>query len=464
MATVTRESIGNLHDKLTVKLSKEDYLPSFEKSLKTFAKTANVPGFRKGMVPAGMVKKMYGQTVFQDEVIRTASRQLEDYMKGEQLAIFGQPMMLPPATPQQISMNEPGDVDFTFEVGLMPEITIPALENPKPLTRYKINVADKMIDDEIDRITKRFGKTEPKDAVESKEDVVTISTQPSDATGTVAEGTEKKEGVPVLLSNLPVKLQEELMGKKAEDTVLFTPAAIATAEELPNLMRELIKADMAAAEHPYVLTIDSVSTLIPHELNAELYLQVFPNEAITEEREFRSRLRDELSKEFDRIAGERMNNELFELLVHDTPIQLPHAFLKRWVREGGEKPVSEAEVEKEFPAIEHNLRWQLISDKLIRENGLSVSREEVMNNIKSRVLAYFGMEAGDEDEAPWMDGYMQKVAKDEKTMNETYQRMLNDRLFEFLQSKFPVEEKEIGEEEFFKLPHPHDAHHHHHSH
>src|SRR3954471_5112704 len=106
MATLTRENIGTLHDKITVKLTKEDYLPSFDKTLKQYAKTANVPGFRKGMVPAGMLRKMYGQSIFNEEIIRAASKKLEEYMKEEKLSIFAQPMILPDENRAQPDVNK----------------------------------------------------------------------------------------------------------------------------------------------------------------------------------------------------------------------------------------------------------------------------------------------------------------------------------------------------------------------
>src|SRR5579871_6212922 len=124
MATVTRENIGALHDKVTVKLAKEDYLPNFEKTLKQYAKTANVPGFRKGMIPSGMLRKMYGQSIFNEEVIRAAGKKLEDYMKDEKLSIFAQPMIMPDTNNTRLDMNTPADIDFSFEVGLKPEFEI----------------------------------------------------------------------------------------------------------------------------------------------------------------------------------------------------------------------------------------------------------------------------------------------------------------------------------------------------
>lgn len=463
MATVTRENIGNLHDKITVKLAKEDYMPSFDKALKQYAKQANVPGFRKGMVPAGMVRKMYGQSLFGEEVIRTASRQLEEYLNNEKVAIFAQPMILPNEHQTRLDMNAPAEVDFAFEIGVKPEISIPALDSGKVLTRYKVTITDKLIDDEVDRIVRRFGKVESQDTITHKENVVYATYQACTPAGEPLDGAEAKEDT-ILLDKLPAKLQEQLMDKKAGDTMIFTPATDFTAEELPVFMQQSLKAtDMAAAEQTYLLTVTKVGLLIPHELDVMLYGQVFPNDNILDEKTFRERLKEELGKEFDKVTESRLNDEIYETLVHNTPIDLPVAFLKRWMRDGQEKPKTEAEVEREFPGFDHQLRWTLISDKILQDNNINVPYEEVMDDIRGRVLAYFGMEAG--EEAPWMDSYMQKVAKDEKTLNETYRQLLFSRLFQFLQTKFAVEEKEIGEEAFFKLPSPHEtAHGHHHHH
>src|SRR5579871_743167 len=121
MAIVTRENIGTLHDKLTVKLEKTDYMPSFEKSLKEYAKKANIPGFRKGMVPLGLMRKMYGPSIFNEEVVRSAGKNLEDYMKDQNISIFAQPMILPDENRAPLDMNNPDNIDFAFEVGLKPE-------------------------------------------------------------------------------------------------------------------------------------------------------------------------------------------------------------------------------------------------------------------------------------------------------------------------------------------------------
>lgn len=459
MATVTRNNIGTLHDKITVKLAKEDYMPSFEKSLKQYAKTANVPGFRKGMVPAGMVKKMYGPSIFNDEVFRSAGRKLEDYLKDEKVAIFAQPMLVPGETQVSLDMNAPSEVDFVFEVGLKPDFEIAPLKEKTTLSRYKVAASDKMVEDEIERIRRRYGKVENPETISTKEDILYGTYEACDAEGNVAEGAHKVEET-VLVEKLPAKLQEMVIGKNVNDTFVFRPADVCTAEELESFLKDPLKQGEEAAQQYFKLTITKVGLLIPRDLDATLFVEVFPNDNVTSEADFKDRIKAELSREFDRITKDRLNNEIFEILVHQTKIELPVPFLKRWLKEGGEKPKTDAEVESEFGSFEHQLRWTLISDKLILDNNINVSLEEVNEDIKARVLAYFGMEVG--DDAPWLDSYMAKVAKDEKTMNETYRRLLFDRLFQFLETQFNTEVKEVSEEEFFKLPDAHAAHHHHH--
>lgn len=457
MASVTRENVAKLQDKITVKVTKEDFMPSFEKSLKNYAKTASVPGFRKGMVPGGMVKKMYGQSVYNEEIIRTASKQLEDYLKNEKLAIFAKPMLVSNAATQQLDMNAPADVDFTFEIGIKPEFIIPAVANKAALTKYDIEVSDKMVDDEVERIARRYGNPEDKASVESKEDIVYVTFEAADAAGTVNENIEKSEDT-VILERYPEKLQAALMGKKAGDTMLVKPSEIATEEELSVFLKNSIKNELAAETY-FKLTLTKVALIIPATLDETLYGQVFQGADIQDEATFKELIKGELNREYNRITVERLNNEIYEVLVHQTPFEIPVPFLKRWLKEGQDKLKTDAEVEAEFPAFEHQLRWTLISEKLIVENQINVSFEEVNEDIKNRVLAYFGMQGG--EEAPWMDGYMQKIAKDEKTLNETYQRLMSDRLFQFLHSQFTITEKSISEEDFFKLQNPHAAHHHH---
>jgi len=461
MATVTRENIGTLHDKITVRLGKDDFMPAVEKKLKDFGKQANIPGFRKGMVPTGMVRKMYGPTIFNEEVIHAAGHGLEDYLKKENVAIFAQPMIMQEER-LQLDINNPGEVDFSFEIGLKPDFNVKSVVDTSHLTRYKINVTDAMLDDEIKRLQLQHGAEDEQTEVTTGENFIHAGYALCDDQGYVADDvvvhTDTKR-----LDKMPAKLQELLMGKKTGDSLVIRPSEVCTEAELGDFLKNVLKADEASAELNYKLTIDKIGLVIPETLGAEFYAKVF-KEPVTDEADFRNKLRAELEREYARITGERLHNEIFEFLVHNTPIELPVNFLKRWMREGGEKRKSAEEVEEEFGSFEHQLRWQLISDQVITQSGINVSREEIEHDIKTRVMSYFGMGPGSEDEMPWIDSYMSKMVNDEKMMDETYRRLLASKLFSVLEGTFPVEVKEIEEEAFFKLGDAHAAHHHHHDH
>ncbi|MGE5105972.1 MAG: trigger factor, partial [Sphingobacteriales bacterium] len=172
MATVTRENLSLLTDKLSVKVSKEDYFPSFEKALKQYAKVANIPGFRKGMVPAGMVKKMHGPAIFTDEVLKSVEKGLNDFMVKEQLDIFAQPLPLE-SDATKISMDSPVEYTFNFEIGLKPSFEVDAFKKSK-LTRYKITVTDDMVQSEVDRLVMRHGKMTEPETVTNDENVLNV--------------------------------------------------------------------------------------------------------------------------------------------------------------------------------------------------------------------------------------------------------------------------------------------------
>jgi len=456
MATVTRESIGNLHDKLVVKITKEDYLPSFESALKKYSKNATVPGFRKGNVPSGMVRKMYGQSVFVEEVLNSANRELQAYLQETKPDIFAQPIAIEDAA-LKFDMNQPADFDFSFEIGLKPDFQITPLEKKGALTKYKIKVSDKLVDDEIENISRRAGKVENPESFEKDTDIVYASYEACDAEGNVAEGATKTEDV-VTLEQMPKKLAEQLKNIKPEGTIVFVPADVCTEEELPVFMKSAIhKTDDEAAKAHYKLTLTKIGRLIPREINEEFFAEAFPNADITDIDAFKAKVKEELEKETERIAKDRMQNEIFETLVHETAIALPVDFLKAWLKKGGETVKSDEEVEKEFGSFDHQLRWTLISDKLIREYEIQVTFEEVMADIKAKVMAYFGMKEG--DDAPWMESYLEKMQKEEKTMDETYRRLLFDKLFTKLEEVLEAKTEEVSEEEFSKLQ---PSHHHHH--
>ncbi|WP_211999990.1 trigger factor [Chitinophaga sp. HK235] len=459
MATVTRENIGLLNDKITVKVSQEDYLPNFDKAVKQFSKNANIPGFRKGMVPAGMIKKMHGAAIFGDEVLKTVEKELMGYVQTEKLDIFGQPLSLE-KTAKDLDFNQPAEYTFEFEVGLKPAFEVTPLENNKTtLTKYKVAVTDEMVNDEVQRLQLKGGKPSEGEAVSTEDDIINVTFEEADAKGNVAEGGIKKE-TSLLVKYFTDAVQAELKGKKVNESIVIELGKSFDEQRLAWVSKDLgIEAgDKEAAKKHFNLTITKITLIEKRELNEEFFKEVYPADNITTEEAFRAKLKEEIAKYWDSESRNHMHNDLFEVLVHETPIELPKDFLKRWLQVGGEKPKTAEEAEKEFPSFDHQLRWTLISDKLVRDNKLEVSFEDLKENAKQKVLGYYGGAAA--DGAEWLDSYLDRLLQDEKFVDQTYREMITAKLFDWAEAKVNVKEEEIKAEEFVNLPHKH----HHHEH
>ncbi|HYM92841.1 MAG TPA: trigger factor family protein, partial [Chitinophagaceae bacterium] len=191
MATITKENIGLLHEKLTVKLEKTDYLPGFEKALKDYRKKANIPGFRKGMVPTGLIKKIYGSSFFTDEVLRSVDRELIKYLETGKLNIFAQPLPME-SDVRQLDMNNPVEYTFHFEIGMKPDFKLADLSKAK-ITRFKVIITDEMLNAEITRLQNRYGNMTDRETVSTEEDVLNVTFTESDADGNEAEVAIKKD-------------------------------------------------------------------------------------------------------------------------------------------------------------------------------------------------------------------------------------------------------------------------------
>lgn len=456
MATVTREPIGKLHDKLVVALTKEDYYPSFEKALKQYGKTANIQGFRKGMVPTGMIRKMYGQSVFAEEVVRSANKELNHYLEETGPQIFAQPLVIE-GQDLKLDMNKTEEINIAFEIGLKPEFEVTVLKEKGKLTRYTIKVSDELLKKETENLRRRTGKLENPESPEELSDMVYNTYTICDEAGNVAGNVEVTEDV-VTLENLPKALADAVKGQKAGFTYVFKPAEVCDEEHLRDFMESALKKGIADKDQYFKFTLTKTGRLIPSEMNAEFFKKVFPNEEIKDEEQFNKRLKEELGKEAAHAGKDRLESEIFETLIHETKMDLPVTFLKDWLKRGDEKQKSNEEVEQEFPDFDHRLRWTLISEKLIKDFNLEISEDEVKEDLKSRVLTYFGMKKEEENDASWLDDYLKKMAQDEKTMQETHGRLLFNKLFDKVASEMEVKEAVVDEETFSKLPHTHHHH------
>lgn len=461
MASVKQENIGAQHEKITVSLNREDYLPSFEKALKQYAKTANIPGFRKGMVPVGMVKKQYGQSVFTDEVLRIAGAKLEEHLIETKAEIFARP--IPSASQENIrfDMNSPEDFTFEFEIGTRPEFQIPLLSGSETMPVHKVIVTEEMLNEEVEKLQYKAGNMTDPEAITGSDNVVNVVFEEIDEEGKVVEGGIKKDNS-LLVKYFSPALQDQLMGKKAQDSVQFTLESSFDEKLLPAILRDLDlnPQDVEAAKKRFSMLITKVGLVEKAPVNQELFEKIYPGRNIETEQQFRDELKSEIQQYWMVQSRNRLHNELFERLVHETPIELPVAFLKRWMSVGGEKYKSPETVDKEFGGFEHQLRWQLISDKLIEEHQLQVSNGELEDAARAQIMSYFSqMGSMPSMDAEWVDPFVRKQLADKKFTDELHNRIITDKLFATLEQRVNLQETEVSLDEFSKLP---SSHHHHH--
>lgn len=453
MATVTRENIGLLTDKLTVTLNKEDYFSGFEQSLKKYAKTANIPGFRKGMVPAGLVKKMYGQSVFTDEVLRTIEKELNSYLTKEELDIFAQPLPLDNDA-RALDMNNPADVSFAFEIGLKPSFDIDTKKIK--VTRYVIDVTDEMVNQEIERLQIRNGKMTEPEAVTGDDNVLNVKFIESDKDGNEVEGGISKDNS-LLVKYFEEKFRKKLIGKKNDDTVVLQ-----LEKAFEDKEKEAILADLGLTAEDgkryFKLLITKVGLVEKAELNAELFASVYPNAAIATEEEFRAEVKKEIENYYAQQSRNQIHDQIYHHLVDHTSMEFPESFLKRWLQTGGEKPKSAEEAEQEYPSFVNQLKWTLVSSKLATDNKIEVAPDDIREFAKQQLFSYMGGQLGAlGDNQQWVDDYTNRMMQDRKFVEDSYHRISTEKLFGLLEGQVTAKEESISAEAFAEK-----LHHHHH--
>ncbi len=457
MATITQQDVAPLHKQLNITINKEDYLPSFEKTLKEHSKKANIPGFRKGMVPAGLIKKMYGPSLFTDEVLKVVDKEVFRFIDEEKLDIFAQPLPLD-FNLQQLDVNNPMAYTFTFEVGMKPEIQVPDLAQ-ETVKRYKVTITDEMVADEVGRLRSRYGNMTEPESAENEETVLNVTFIETDADGNEVAGGIRKDNS-VLVKYFKESFRPTVMGKKKDESIQLTIADAFDEKEREWILQDL-GLDTATDKH-FKLLITKVGLVEPRDLNEELFKQLFPNEEVKTEEEFTDRVRQELQKQWDAESKNQLQHTLYHTLLDHTHIDVPADFLKRWLKTQGkeDQAKTEEEIEAEFPAFVDQLKWTLIIDELTKKADIQVLQDDVRQFAKQQLLGYMGMGAAMDEEQDWVRDYIDRMMKDKKYVEDSYNRIQTQKLFDWAEGQVNEIETPVTKDEFTHLNEAHNHQHH----
>ncbi|MFZ4753931.1 MAG: trigger factor [Chitinophagaceae bacterium] len=458
MAVVTQENIGLYHEKISISLSKEDYMPSVDKAIKQYSKNASIPGFRKGMVPQGLIRKMYGQSVFADEVMRVAGTKLEEHLIENKAEIFARPLPVASQDKLEFDINTPKDFVFEFEIGTKPVFNIPIIEQKQTVDLYKVIVTHEMLDQEVDNMLYKAGEMTDPEEVTEEDNVLNVTFTNASQEG---ESTEEPKDNSLLVKYFTPEMQAKLMGAKSGDQFEIILKSAFNDKVLLAIMKDLglNPQDENQQAQPYQMNITKVGLVKKAPLTQETFDKIFPGRGLEDEQSFRDAVTAEIQKYWDDQAKIRLHNELFERLVHETPIELPVPFLKRWLSVGGETYKSPEQVEKEFGGFEHSLRWQLITDRIIEENQIQVEEEDLEMAARMQIMSYFGQYGNMPSmDADWMEPFVKKQLADQKFRDELYGKIMTDKVFYTLENSLTIAEHDLSLDEFINKPMPHHHH------
>ncbi len=451
MASIKRENISLLNDKLTVHLTPADYLGGFETILKKHAKTANIPGFRKGMVPAGLIKKMYGQSVFTDEVLKKVEAELNKYLAAEKIEIFAQPLPLDSQL-ANMDFNQPTDYDFSFEIGLKPSFEIKTKDIK--VKRYQVKVTPEMIQNEVERIQTRQGKMTEPETAESEDNVLNVSFIESDKEGNEIEGGIKKDNS-LLIKYFAAATRKKLIGSKQDDSQIIQLKKAFEDKELEVIIGDL-GITKEQSDKYFKLVITKVGLVEKANLDEALFLASYPNQEIKTEDAFRAAIQKDIEGYYEQQARNQIHDQIYHSLIEHTKMEFPTAFLKRWLQQGGEKQRTLEEAEKEYPVFQDQLKWTLISGQLMTAQKIEVVAEDLKDFAKQQLMSYMGNQMGAMgDNDKWLEDYAVRMMQDKKFVEDSYHRISTDKLFKAIETEVQTKDEPIEAEKFADILNKH---------
>lgn len=428
---------------LTVKLTKEDYKSKVDHKIKDYTKKVSIKGFRPGKVPAAVVQKMYGKSLLVEEVSAILAQSINTYITENKLRLLGEPLPDNEAT-GIVVWNNDADYAFVYNLGLVPDFTVD-LTAKTGLTAYDIDVNEKSVQETLENLKQQFGEMVD---VETSSEGDFINGKLKEVAGTFESTTL------LPTSKLAKSELKKFIGLKVGDTVSFD-------------IQKAFDNDVAVIAHftgasneaatsmsgQFEFTVETVRHTKLPELNQELFDKVFGKDAVTSVEEFNIKLKETIVDNYKRESKSLLSRELQKALVENTKIDLPSAFLKRWLLTTNEGKISQEQIETEFDYYAKELKWNLIQNQLAEKNNIKVENNEVLDKTKEMMRTQFGGMPLDTQMEEFLNKFADNYLKEEKGKNylKIYEQIVHDKTMEHLLSNIKLATKKVNVEEFQDL-------------
>ncbi|CAM3817222.1 MULTISPECIES: trigger factor [Flavobacterium] len=434
---ITKEQIDALNAVVKVAVTKEDYADKVKNVLADYRKNANIPGFRKGAVPMSLIEKQYGKAVLLDEVNKILQSSLNDYLVEEKLDILGNPL---PKVTEDFDWNK-DDFTFEFELGLAPEFTVDLSAKSK-VAKFDIEADDKMLEEQVDRIQKQYGKM-------ISEDKVTEDTTLRGTFSNEEKGINNATNITLDIFK-DKKVVKQFVGKKVGDVVeLSTKGLFEDDHKLMDYLK-VNHDDVHGLDIIVKFTIEEINSVEKAELNQELFDKLFGEGTVSSLEELKGKIKEDAEVQFAQQADQKFLNDVIESLIENTSFDLPSEFLKKWIQTVGETPLTKEQAEEEYAKSEKGLRYQLIENKIIADNDLQIQFEDLKahtSELIKKQMAQFGQSNPTDEE---VEGIVARVLSNQEETKRLSEQIMSEKMLALFKEKINVKAKKVNYQEFVK--------------
>lgn len=434
---VVRENIGNLNDILKITVSAADYVTIVEKALKEHKKKANIPGFRPGMVPMGMIKKMYLKGVTVDETYKMASQECFKYITDNKIEILGEP--LPADTQPDIDFEAQGDLEFHFEIGISPEVNV-ELENTK-VVKYNITIEDDMVEGYKKNYLQRFGKLVDIAEVTSDEAV----------TGTLTQGEIVIEEAYVGLISMSEEERAPFIGKKVGDKMDVNVNDLYKTTSQRAAILKMSEEELENIDPKFELAIVQIRKFELPEITDELIADAFTNSEVKTVAQFNEFAEEEVKKSLDDESKYKLSIDIRKKMLEIAALTLPEQFLKKWIFAMNEGKFTKEDIDKEYPRFFEMMSWDIIKKKYIVENDMQVSKEELIDEAKAMAKMQFIQYGMPTVEDSLLTNYANQIISNQDEARKLHDAVYEKKAVGFIKSKIKTTSKKISVADFGKL-------------
>ena len=443
---ITLAKKDETYGSIVIDLQSSDVSPKYEAKVKDYTKQVQLKGFRPGKVPAGIVKKMYGESIKLEVVSTMVHKSLNEYIQKEGLPILGEPLPSIEDKEKQIDWSKDTSFKFTFDVGITPEFKYDISSKLK-MTKYKVDADQDEVDETLENIRKQHGKHEQ---VEESSDKDVLS-------GTLSqEKTDfSKENAVITLDKVNAKVISKFIGLKTGDTVeLDLKKTFNKDYNQISILTGIPEADAKKLKGDFEFTVTAINRVTPAELNQEFYDKLFGKDEVKNEEELNTKLTEIMAKNFDDLADNYLLKELKDKLIEKTKLDLPEEFLKRWLLETNKETLTSEDLDADFDNYRKSFKWNIITNKIFSDAKLEVQPSEINERAKQFIQqSYFGgMPIGPEF-ASMFDDFVAKFLKEDNGKNymNIYHQALEDKVLNFAKSEISIKNKEIKAKDFKAL-------------